>query len=152
MKVHAAATLLAGALSLSIASAQGGVARNGLECFPRAVDSSPVVLADMHDGDQKEITFSENGYAFTIKPHNNTESWVVQATISKENCTALVDFNVPNKPSPPPTPILASFAGANQPKSLHHPAALVIFTDPYGKINPDPTYPINAWVGLEGFK
>ena len=152
MKVQAATALLAGALSLSIASAQGGAATSGLECFPRAVDSPTVVLADMHDGDQKEITFDDKGYGFTIKPHNNTQNWVVRATINKEDCTALVDFNVPNKPSPPPAPILASFAGANQPKSTIRPAALLVFTDPSGKINPDPTFPINAWVGLTGLK
>ena len=36
-----------------------------------------------------------------IKPYNNTQVWTVEAYYT-DSCTALVDFNVPGKPNPPP--------------------------------------------------
>merc|ERR1711865_1133295 len=98
------------------------------------------VYADMHDGDKKEVTIS--GTSMTIKPSGNDQTWVVHTTLDPKSCSAIVDFNVPGKPSPPPVSLVATFW-----YSIHHREGKTEFdfADPTGKL---PAGPLNRWVQL----
>merc|ERR1711865_1349942 len=76
-------------------------------------DKLHAVYADMHDGDKKEVTIS--GTSLTIKPSGNDQTWVVHTKLDPKSCSAIVDFNVPGKPSPPPVSLVATFW-----YSIHH--------------------------------
>ena len=81
-----------------------------------------------------------------IKPHGNTQTWVVEAALDKHSCSALIDFNVPNKPSPPPVNLTATqwvMSADSGGKKLG-----MAFTDPTGTLNKDPTFPLNWWVEI----
>ena len=120
---------------------------------PRAVcgfaTSTQKVFADMHDGDEKLMMTDSTGSQLTILPYpGKTQSWKVTATIDPTNCTAMVDFNVPGKPNPPPVALLASlsqFAGPTQ----FEDRSVVVFTDPSGTIAPADKA-LNAWVEEAG--
>merc|ERR1712139_342846 len=58
------------------------------------------VYADMHDGDKKEVTIS--GRSMTIKPSGNNQTWIVKSQWDTKSCSAIINFNVPGKPNPPP--------------------------------------------------
>ena len=90
-----ASTIRAAFLSLLVALS------HACEC-PSKIRSA--VFADMHDGDQKEVTI--DGSAVEIKPHGNDEKWQVTAVLDLQSCSAEVDFNVPGKPKPPPVKLL----------------------------------------------
>jgi len=102
------------------------------------------VFADMHDGDQKKLTL-ENG-KLTIVPHGNNQTWVVEAMLDAAKCTAVVDFNVPGKPGPPPVNLTAAlYALISKGEGISKHA--VEFTDPSGTIG-QPGFPLNMWVAL----
>lgn len=108
-------------------------------------DLATTVFADMHDGDQKEVTIK--GSAMTIKPHGSDQEWVVNTQIDCSTKEAEVDFNVPGKDDHPPVPIYATqylslAASGKQTKTTF------IFNDKTGTLNPDATFPLNQWVGL----
>ena len=63
--------------------------------------STTVTFRDIHDGDYKQCSLAPDG-ELTIKPWNNTESWIIKAGPLDDACAAMVDFNVPGKPNPPP--------------------------------------------------
>jgi hypothetical protein len=99
----------------------------------------PEVFDDMHDGDMKAITVKSDD--LTIEPYGNSQSWVIDSTFDK-NCVALVNFDVPGKPNPPPTPLeaavwsLASAAGMEKPG--------LFYTEP--SENPPLGTPLNVWL------
>ena len=108
---------------------------------------SQTVFADMHDGDQKQVSLE--GSQLLIEPADSDESyesWIIHATMDLATCTAMIDFDVPGKPSPPPVPLLATFyimKGAGDTKKT-----AMEFTDPSGTISPSTSLPLNLWVEL----
>jgi hypothetical protein len=101
------------------------------------------VYADIHDGDKKEVTIS--GSSLTIRPSGNNQTWVVEAQVDRETCSASVDFNVPGKPSPPPVNITISLWYA---ASYARYKTEWEFTDPSGTLAPK-AFPLNRWVELK---
>merc|ERR1712179_721986 len=98
----------------------------------------------MHDGDQKMITVAGN--KLTITPHGNNQTWVVNAVLDRAHCRVNVDFNVPNKPSPPPVNLTATFyEGQGKESEL----GMAVFTDPSGTLA-KPDFPLNTWILLTG--
>jgi len=101
------------------------------------------VYADIHDGDKKEVTISDS--VLTIRPSGNNQTWVVEAHLDRDTCSANVDFNVPGKPSPPPVNITVSLwysANYSDYKTEWE------FTDPSGTLAPR-NFPLNRWVQLK---
>lgn len=102
-----------------------------------------MVFADMHDGDEKEVTIA--GTTMTIKPSGNNQTWIVNTVIDAETCSAVIDFNVPGKPGPPPVNLTAmlwySVAAGTQKKTEFE------FTDPSGTLA-EMDFPLNRWVEL----
>ena len=67
------------------------------------------------------------------------------------NCTAIVDFNVPGKPNPPPVKLMATVWTQSLPQPKGTIEKYVIeWTDPSGKLA-SPEVPLNAWVQKENF-
>ena len=124
---------------VSTVAAQRPPARDCSKLF----DGQAVIFADMHDGDEKIVSIQSSGSILQIEPWNSTDVWKVTAPIRTTDCTAMVNFDVPGKPSPPPVSLMASlaeFGSANK-------RALITFTDPSGTLKPGkPYYPLNAWV------
>jgi len=105
------------------------------------IDLEKTVFADMHDGDEKEVTI-ENG-AMTIKPANSEAVWVVNTQIDCKTNQAVVDFNVPGKDDHPPVPLIATlYASLSEKQSK----TTIVFTDSSGQIVDDPSLPLNQWV------
>ena len=70
---------------------------------------------------------------------------MVEAPLSTVDCSAMVDFNVPGKPGPPPVSLraeLSKLEGAAGASSLK----AITFTDPTGTIGPRANYPLNTWI------
>merc|ERR1712187_249367 len=106
-------------------------------------DMDTQVFADMHDGDEKEVTIS--GSDMTIKPHGSDEEWVVNTKIDCTTGKATVDFDVPGKKDHPPVPIQATlFTSLSASGTRKH---TFIYNDVSGTIVDDPTLPLNQWVG-----
>ena len=60
-----------------------------------------LVVNDVHDGDKKMLKVSHYSDVLTITPHDNKQSWKVDAKFDNENdCVASVNFDVPGKPNP----------------------------------------------------
>jgi len=108
-------------------------------------DLATTVFADMHDGDQKEVTITGN--SMTIKPHGSDQEWVVNTQIDCAKAQALVDFDVPGKDDHPPVPITATryTSIACDGKKFKE---TFVYTDKTGTLDPDATSPLNQWVGL----
>lgn len=108
---------------------------------------SKVYFADMHDGDQKMISMHDD--QLTIQSGSqDDEEWIIRAQLDATTCTAMIDFNVPGKPSPPPVPLLLTVF------KMHHlsggPSKYVMeFTDPSETIAPSKDLPLNQWVQLQ---
>jgi len=119
---------------------------NACEC-PNKINA---VFADMHDGDQKEVTI--DGSAVEIKPHGNSQKWQVTAALDVDSCSAMIDFNVPGKPNPPPVKLLMTLwcAGAKFTEGGLQKATFE-FTDPSGKLAPASTV-LNTWIELGAAK
>ena len=94
-----------------------------------------VVFADIHDGDMKKVEIDGEKPAIKITPHGNDQTWVVKTTLD-EDCAGLVEFRVPNKPSPPPVPLKVRFGTFNA-------QLQAVFTDPSGTL---PAGPLNVWL------
>merc|ERR1711935_1052178 len=103
-------------------------------------DTASAVFADMHDGDQKKIV--REGMKITITPHGNDQTWSTSAHLCPMHCNASIDFNVPNKPSPPPINLTAVVSILQGPDGAK---AAVVFNDNTGKLAPAST-PLNAWI------
>jgi hypothetical protein len=108
------------------------------------------IFNDMHDGDQKNVSFSTGRGTITILPYGNSESWVVQASLDIVHCNASVDFNVPGKPNPPPINLTATLWTATRAGTPPQAIAEVVFTDPTGTLAPPAPsglpVPLNAWI------
>ena len=122
-------------------------AASAVRCLDVLEIGSSVVVADMHDGDQKKVQMLTNPMSLRITPHGNNQTWSVLAPLNLVDCTATVDFRVPGKPGPPPCVLKASLQQLLQP-STNNTKVMVGFTDPSGTIQKDPTYPLNYWVEL----
>ena len=103
----------------------------------------PVVFADQHDGDEKLVTYTAT--TMEIHPHGNNQTWVVKANLRSVDCSAMVDFNVPGKPGPPPVSLRAELSNL---KAADGGGSLkaITFTDPTGTIGPRANYPLNTWI------
>jgi len=105
-------------------------------------DKLQAVYADMHDGDQKEITIS--GTSLTIKPSGNNQTWTVTSEVDVKSCSASIDFDVPGKPGPPPVNLTATLWNI---LSSQGTKTEFEFTDPTGTLA-DKDFPLNRWVEL----
>jgi len=104
------------------------------------------VFADMHDGDEKEVTIK--GTNMTIKPYANNQTWVVHTVINCKTRQAIVDFNVPGKKDHPPVPLTATLFTSLSRQMYGTPKRKrsFVYTDPSGTLVDDATYPLNQWV------
>jgi hypothetical protein len=103
------------------------------------------IFADIHDGDQKEVSIK--GLKLTVRPAGGSNlTWIVDADLDREDCSAMVDFNVPGKEEHPPIPLKAKFyfAGSHDGKRRLE----MEFTDPTGTIATKKSLPLNRWVSL----
>ncbi|CAB9508009.1 expressed unknown protein [Seminavis robusta] len=110
---------------------------------------SNAVFADMHDGDQKIVSIvSSNQNVLQIHSASEDESWTVTAPLDPNTCTAMVDFDVPGKPSPPPVPLLVTlWTMERRSTGIHQKQKLTLeFTDPSQTIAPSKDTPLNHWV------
>jgi len=107
-------------------------------------DDLHAVYADMHDGDKKEVTIL--GSSMTVKPSGNNQTWEIKADVNALTCAALVNFNVPGKPGPPPVPLLLTlwWSVSSTGKKTEFE-----FTDPSGTVVKDKTAPLNRWVEIK---
>jgi hypothetical protein len=62
-----------------------------------------------------------------------------------DNCSTMVDFNVPGKPNPPPVNLRLKIGNLNYFDESMAPVA--VFTDPSGTLA-SPTLPLNVWYGI----
>ena len=112
------------------------------KCWADCLPTIPLVLDDMHDGDQKQIQRIEWN-TFVIQPYPNTSAWRVDGQFDI-NCVAFLDFNVTGKTDYPPVPLKMSMWIM---ESIAIPAAVKLsfeFTDPSATLAPR-TQPINIW-------
>mmetsp|Transcript_7047 Transcript_7047/g.11784 ORF Transcript_7047/g.11784 Transcript_7047/m.11784 type:complete len:268 (+) Transcript_7047:3659-4462(+) len=108
-------------------------------CLP----TIPLILDDVHDGDQKIIKSIEWD-TFVIRPYGNDEDWEIEGTFNI-NCVAIIDFNVSGKPDYPPVPLKMAMWVM---QSVAIPSAVKLgfeFTDPSELLAPK-TQPLNMWM------
>ena len=109
------------------------------DCLP----TIPLVLDDIHDGDQKQIK-SITWDTFVLQSYPNTSTWTIEGKFDI-NCVALIDFNVPGKENPPPVPLKMAMWIM---ESIAYPSAVKLafeFTDPSETLAPR-TQPLNMWL------
>ena len=117
-------------------------------CVPPAGKTYSMVLSDIHDGDKKrfDITGSSDPKlaSITLSPYNNSQSWTGHASWNGTGCFAMIDFNVPGKPPPPPVKLLMSYVfDAKLKQGPFFP--MMSFTDPSGTIASKSTV-LNLWL------
>jgi hypothetical protein len=108
------------------------------------------IMQDMHDGDQKTLKITAlpvQGYTYTLTPHGNNQTWVVQGEWNAKSCNCSVDFNVPGKPGPPPVPLSLTYYLGDGGFDVPAQRPFAVFSDPSGTIAA-PAIPLNAWVAL----
>lgn len=108
------------------------------DCLP----TIPLVLDDIHDGDQKMIK-SVEWDTFVIRPYPDSSEWVIEGKFGI-NCVAMVDFNVSGKTDYPPVPLKMAMWIM---QSVAYPSAVKLgfeFTDPSETLAPR-TQPLNIW-------
>lgn len=78
-----------------------------------------------------------------ITPYGNNQTWKVEASaaVSGGECVAVVDFDVPNKPNPPPFKLISTLLSMSDAQGTRSKAAWE-FTQP-AKFGP---VPLNEWV------
>lgn len=108
------------------------------DCIP----SIPLVLDDIHDGDQKMMK-AVTSDTFTIQSYPNTTQWEVKGQWDI-NCAALIDFNVPGKENPPPNDVKIS-VWVMQSAYMSTMKLGFEFSDPMGQLAPK-NEPINVWI------
>ena len=106
------------------------------------------IYADQHDGDQKKLSVSASGGVIIIEPHQNKQSWSINASVDLKTCTASVDFRVQGKPNPPPVKLTANYFLAVAPMRSEG-RSVIVFTDPSGTLG-SPDLPLNTWVQYGG--
>jgi hypothetical protein len=130
--------LLPAASSIALASTE----RSPQTCFSSGTYS---IYKDIHDGDEKRIDFLTND-SILIRPFGNNETWSVSAPLDRATCSAVVDFRVKGKPSPPPCKLSVIFLRLTQ-FTGEIIGSLAQFSDPSGTLPPGP---LNTWVALPG--
>lgn len=109
------------------------------DCLP----TIPLVLHDIHDGDEKLIN-SVTWDTFTIKSYPNTTQWEISGKWDI-NCAAMIDFNVPGKEDYPPVPLKMKM-WIMQSDAVPSAVKLAFeFTDPSETLAPR-TQPLNIWL------
>ena len=109
------------------------------DCLP----TIPLILKDIHDGDQKVIQRVEWN-TFTIHSYPNTSEWKIEGTWDI-NCVALINFDVPGKKEHPPVPLKMTMWIM---QNVGFPSDVKLgfeFTDPSETIAPK-TQPVNIWM------
>ena len=101
------------------------------------------IMKDIHDGDMKRVDFLSNS-SIRITPHGGNQTWSVVAPIDRDTCSAVVDFRVAGKPSPPPCPLSVIFLRLTEIKGTIV-GSMALFTDPSGTLPPGP---LNAWISV----
>lgn len=112
------------------------------KCWADCLPTIPLVLDDIHDGDQKRIQRVEWD-TFVIQPYPNTSEWHVDGKFDI-NCVALIDFNVTGNSDYPPVPLKMSMWVM---QNIAIPSAVKLgfeFTDPTATLAPR-TQPMNIW-------
>ena len=97
-------------------------------------------FADMHDGDEKDVSVSTKDGKWYLTLSQETPRWHLTTELDAKTSTALVDFSKSAKPDRPPVPLQATVRTASGGR------VLIEWTDPSGTLNPDPAYPLNAWM------
>lgn len=110
-------------------------------CF---TSGTSAIYQDIHDGDMKQVNFNDDRVLIT--PHGNNQTWAVTAKLDRATCSAVVDFRVPHKPSPPPCALSATFLRMVQ-FTGEIIGSMVLFTDPSGTL---PAGPLNSWIVRQG--
>jgi hypothetical protein len=117
-------------------------------------------LVDMRDMDKKMVHVhrSKDGMFLTIENSDpDSPHWKVVTEVN-DDCSATVDFNVPNKPNPPPVGLTASLWVTKERlinakldgQFITRP--ILQFSDHTGTLTKDTRYPLNQWVGEPFFK
>ena len=102
-------------------------------------DSFQGIHADLHDGDQKEVTVSPG--AISMKPSGNDQTWHVDADFDTTYRNASINFSIPGKPSPAPASLTATLSGATSASPTGCSAKGVFeFPDPSGTLA-SPAFP-----------
>jgi len=94
-------------------------------------------FADMHDGDIKNVTVTEQGSM--IVSQDAPVAWSVHTQIDLKTCKATVDFSKSAKPAKPPVPLQARLMQSSVGTLLFE------WTDPSGTLNKNKSYPLNLW-------
>ena len=81
-----------------------------------------------------------------------SNSWAAHAPLNRDDCSFIVDFNVPGKPNPPPVTFTATIWTQSHllPNNTAEEKYMIEFTDPSGTLAP-PSVLLNAWVQRENF-
>jgi len=104
------------------------------------------VFDDMHDGDKKVVIVSKDGSEMIIKPIHNNQTWIVKTKFDQKTCSAVIDFNVPGKPGPPPVNLTATFLEGQRAGFVWEAKTTEYeFTDPSGTLAAA-DFPLNHWV------
>lgn len=109
------------------------------DCLP----TIPLILDDIHDGDQKMIKSIEWD-TFVIRSYPNVSEWEVEGKFNI-NCVAMVDFNVSGKTDYPPVPLKMSMYVM---QDVAIPSVVKLgfeFTDPSETLAAR-THPLNLWM------
>merc|ERR1712217_660047 len=80
----------------------------------------------------------------TIKPSGSRQTWVVSSEFDPASCSAVVNFNVPGKPNPPPVKLTATLWHSMGSDSKNTEFG---FTDPSGTLAAR-GFPLNRWVDI----
>lgn len=124
------------------------------EDIPECPTSLHAIYADMHDGDMKQVSIFPNaagGSSIEILPHGNNQTWLVKSTVDSKSCSALINFNVPGKPGPPPVDLLATLWSSGNQGNNGKRITEFIFTDPSGTLA-EKDFPLNDWVEIKEVK
>lgn len=127
-------------LLFSLAFLCGSVLSTSYVCTP---DLAQGVYADMHDGDEKTISYTEETNLLTITSTNTTQTWVVEAEVDTDSCSAMIDFDVEGKPNPPPVSLQMIITSTEQ--ATGSSGYWMVFKDPSGTLA-DADFPLNVWV------
>lgn len=97
---------------------------------------------DMHDGDVKNVELNAGGQ-LTMGQEG---IWSLTTQVDPITCQATVDFSQSTKPDQPPVPLIATVTKASGETSADpNQRTMLVFTDPSGELNTDPSYPLNIW-------
>eukprot|EP00662_Eupelagonemidae_sp_cell21_P040827 gene40827-biopygen108815 len=119
----------------------------------QSIDTLDLKYVDIHDGDRKEVIIKQTPpigkWGLVIRPTSHTKShkadlwlpcvaravdnnqtWTVTAPVNSSTCEAIVDFNVPGKPNPPPCNLTMKYKLGGDTTDDGNGAVVFEFTDP----------------------